>query len=354
MARKLLPRGSRRRLLWLLGGLVLSQVVLAAAIDGWLGEVRDPEYADKVRRLKARLAEAPGRPLALVLGSSRTAFGLDARSLSASGTAHDPLVFNFGQMGGGPLLEGVTLRRLLDDGIRPDLLFLEVLPAHLLVSHGALLEEKMLDGTRLRAGEMLGLRRRYREPWRLASGWLLGRLLPCYRHQADLRVCLGLVRPETDGLDPWDPELVDGYGWRARSDPMSEDYRRGATEMAVRQYEEVCSATEVGEEAVRAVEDLLALCRRERIPVILVVMPEGSRFRALYTPAARAACDGVLARLQAAWGVRVVDARAWVDDVGFWDMHHMLPQGARQFGERFAREVLAPALAARPGAALRS
>ncbi len=350
MSRRGLPRGSRSRLLWLLGGFVLSQAVLAVAIDGPLGEVRDPEYADKVRRLRARLAESPGRPLALVLGSSRTAVGLDARRLSESGGGHDPLVFNFGQMGGGPLLESVTLRRLLAEGIRPNLLFVEVIPAHLLTRDGPLLEEKMLDGTRLRAGEVLTLRHGYREPWRLVGGWLLGRLLPCYRHQTDLRVWLGLARPETDGLDPWDPELVDGYGWRERRDPMTAEFCQRNTVMALGQYADLSGPVAVGTEAVRALEAVLGLCRREGIPVALVLMPEGSRFRALYGPAARAACAEVLAGLQARWGVRVVDARAWVDDAGFWDTHHMLPRGARQFADRFVREIRTPA----PVMALRS
>src|SRR5262245_8761291 len=68
-----LVRQSWSRLLWLLAGFTLCQVVLAVAIDCWLGAVRDPEFAGKLERLQARLAEAPGRPLVLMLGSSRTA-----------------------------------------------------------------------------------------------------------------------------------------------------------------------------------------------------------------------------------------------------------------------------------------
>ena len=55
--RHLLSRQSWSRLLWLLAGFALCQAVLAVAIDGWLGAARDPEFAGKLVRLKARLAD---------------------------------------------------------------------------------------------------------------------------------------------------------------------------------------------------------------------------------------------------------------------------------------------------------
>ena len=38
------------------------------------------------------------------------------------------MLFNFGMVGAGPLVELVVLRRLLAEGVRPDLLLVEVLP----------------------------------------------------------------------------------------------------------------------------------------------------------------------------------------------------------------------------------
>ncbi len=344
MSRQLLAKQSWSRLLWLLIGFALCQVVLAVVIDGWLGEVRDPEYASKLLRLKALVVADPQRPLVLMLGSSRTAYGVAASSLSASGQEPGPAVFNFGLMGGGPLLETVTFRRLLAAGIRPHMVYLEIMPALMVESGGRLLEEKMLDGARLSAREVLRLRRHYHEPRRLVSSWFMGRLLPCYRHQAEVREGLGLDPPNL-GKSPNDPSLIDSHGWRARTDIITEDYRKQSTEIALSQYDEPCASTNIAREPVRALERLLAFCRREGIPVGLVLMPEGTEFRALYTPEARAACAAMLDRLQQRWGVQVVDARTWVDDRGFWDTHHMLAVGARQFSERFGREALQPALA---------
>jgi hypothetical protein len=349
-----MARRAGSQLLWLLVGFALCQVVLAVAIDGWLEAVRDPEYATKLARLKARRAEFPDRPLVLLLGSSRTAYGIDANSLSANVSAPRPLAFNFGLMGGGIRLQELTLRRLLAEGIRPALIFVEVMPALLAVHRGRLLEEKMLDGARLTVGEMLRLRRGYREPRRLLASWCLGRLLPCYRHQAEVRGELGL-EPADAANNPNNPCLLDDYGWRARTDEITAAYRSKTTEMALSQYRDFCASDHLGKQPVQALEALLGLCRREGIPAALVLMPEGKPFRELYSAEARAACDGLLDRLRQRWGVKVIDARTWVEDRGFWDTHHLLPPGAWQFTERFGREALQPALQElRPGAHARA
>jgi len=80
-------------------------------------------------------------------------------------------------------------------------------------------------------------------------------------------------------------------------------------------------------------------------------MPEAKPFRDLYSAAAREALATLLRQLQAKWSLRVVDARDWVDDAGFWDTHHLLDVGARTFTDRFGREILRPALLEWPATA---
>jgi hypothetical protein len=94
----------------------------------------------------------------------------------------------------------------------------------------------------------------------------------------------------------------------------------------------------------RAYHDLLALCRREGIPATLVIMPESGAFRALYAPELRAGIDALAHRLAAEWQAPLFDARARVDDVGFWDGHHLTADGAAAFTGIFEREVLGPLL----------
>ena len=323
-------RKLRRCLLWILAGIALSQLVLGTAVERCLPGVRDPEFQAKLERLRARRREAPDRPLVLVIGSSRSLHGLDAGSL---GKDRPAVVFNFGIGGSGPAQNLLTLCRLLDAGIRPDLVYLELLPA-LLADSKVLLEEKLLDGARLRLGEVRRLRRYYRSPQRLLNGWWLGRLLPCYRHQAELRDVLIAATP-SNGI-----RELDGHGWARRPGPISAQFRRDLTGLAHDQYRAACAAQTLAAGPVRAVEDTLDLCRRRGIPVRLLLMPEGKGFRALYSPASQQALAGLLNRLT----VPVVDARDWVEETGFWDTHHLLAEGARCFTDRFGREALAPAL----------
>ncbi len=328
------------RLAWFLGGFALCQVVLAVAIDAWLGAVRDPEYAGKLQHLRARLAEAPSRALVVVLGSSRTAYGLDAGSLSGSATDPRPLVFNFGLMGSGPVLELVALRRLLADGIRPDWLFVEIVPNMFMDRESRLMEERLVDGARYQAREVWLLHSYYHQPYRLLSAWGLGRALPCYRHQAELRVAL--LPESSTGAERLDGYGIDGHGWHPRHDRPSDDYCRATSTLAREQNADFGACTTLAAGPVQALEDVLALCARHGIPVTLLRMPEGSSFRALYRSEARAALAGLLDRLRSQWSVSLVDAQDWVEDTGFWDTHHLLADGAHRFTERFAQEALRP------------
>jgi hypothetical protein len=79
------------------------------------------------------------------------------------------------------------------------------------------------------------------------------------------------------------------------------------------------------------------LCRQERIAAALLLVPEGTDFRGLYSPAARGTIDAYLSRLRQEHGVPVIDARDWVGDDGFWDSHHLLRTGAVTLTRRFGR-----------------
>jgi hypothetical protein len=330
--------GARRRTwrftLSVFGGFALGQLALGAAIE-YLAPLRDPEVESKLRRLCARRAEAPGRPLVVILGSSRTAYGLDAARLSRDSGA---TVFNFGIMGSGPLMDLVTLRRLLDAGVRPDLLYVEIMPP-LLADQDLSLEEKLLEVSRLRLDEVLVLCRHSDHRLRLLRHWCQARMLLSGPNRAGLH-------SRMTGDDPLTaPGLLDVHGWRARRGGIDEKARREGAELARHQYDGACAIPAVAPGSRRALEALLALCRREGIAVRLLLMPEGKGFRDLYTAPARQAIRAFLAQFRARWGVAVVDARAWVEDAGFWDTHHLLAEGACCFTARFQRESLNGALA---------
>jgi hypothetical protein len=323
------------------------QAALGLAVERWLPGARDPEYAVKVERLQARLAEAPDRPLVLVLGSSRVEMGLDAARAGASLDGR-PLVFNFGLPGAGSLVQSVALRRLLAGGVRPDLVVLEVLLPSLNQPGKRAVEEEWLDGARLRSDEVAFLGRYHTNPGRVRREWARGRGLPCLWQQTGLRSSLGL-----DTRDPATrPEriqgVMDGHGWRPYAEPdVEEETRRRLTDFARAQYDTAFGEFRLADRPARALEEAVVRCRQEGIPLALLLMPEGATFRALYTPSMLAGLEGHVAWLAARWDLPVIDARGWADDDAFWDGHHLLPRGAVAFSERLGREALAPLLAER-------
>src|SRR5947209_3513628 len=115
-----------------LAGLALFALVQVALAPLFLHRglcLRDPAYGHKVRRLKERLAGEP-RPLLVVgIGSSRTLFGLRgevAQPWLSEQMGRPVVLFNMGLTGAGPITNLLNLRRLLNEGVRPDLVVLEV------------------------------------------------------------------------------------------------------------------------------------------------------------------------------------------------------------------------------------
>jgi hypothetical protein len=317
--------------------------------------LRDPTYWFKAERLKRRLTGAE-RPLTVVmLGSSRTLHGLEAASLEAplSRQLGRPVVaFNFGLVGAGPLTELLTLRRLLADGIRPDLLLVEVLPP-VLAGQIPFFEVQRVQPpvSCLRAWE-LRLVERYgeRTPRGPRGARGAARLLPCYYHR------LALVSRLWPSLLPWGDRL-NGFQEVNDSGDLAPLYRAEqrprALAVAEREYQLYLNGFRLGGPAPRALEELLRTCRREGIPTALVLMPEGPAFRSWYRgqswPQIREYLDGVSRRT----ATPLFSAREWLDEDAFLDSHHMLPQGSARFTERLGREVIGPLLSRRraPGGA---
>jgi hypothetical protein len=76
-----LPSRSRTAILWAVGFFLIAQLTLMVTIERWRPDWSDPEYGTRFRHLKRRIQKEPGRPLLLVLGSSRVGNGLVADCL---------------------------------------------------------------------------------------------------------------------------------------------------------------------------------------------------------------------------------------------------------------------------------
>jgi hypothetical protein len=329
----------RRAAVWLVAPFVLSQAALAVWIDQFSPPVRDPEYVLLRDRLKQRSAERPGRPVAVFLGSSRVAFGFDA----ARAAGDEPVVaFNFGVPGAGPFLLDVLHDRLSKDGVRPDLLLVEVMPPFFNAAGGKPLDHVLLDGARLTAGETADLFGYGVGSTRPFRRWAFARAVPIDRHRVGLRDQLGLdvFRPGAAAVRPLDD--IDAFGYRPH--PYPPDQWPALTALAHAQYDRFYAAFAL---SPRPFERLVRTVRRGQAngsSVVAVLMPEGSEFRRLPTPAAAEGVTDLIRRLREETGIAVIDARDWLDDAAFYDGHHMLPGGAAAFADRLRREVLKPAI----------
>jgi hypothetical protein len=137
------------------------------------------------------------------------------------------------------------------------------------------------------------------------------------------------------------------FGYREVWQTVSPDDRIRFTALARSQYEDALGEFRLAARSARALEEIVETCGNKQVPAAMILMPEGTEFRSLYSRQARTQIDAFLARLSRAWGVPVFNASEWVGDDGFWDGHHMLPKGADEFTDRFGREVLTPLLKSR-------
>ena len=329
-------------LLFFVAGQAAFRLALA-----WHPAIGDREFGTKLDNLRARLAESPGRPLVVMLGSSRVATGFRPDALPPIRTpdGREAIAFNFAQVGTGPQIAHLVLQRILAQGVRPDWVFVEFWPPFWATDGylGGLIDPLNLasldwPSARLLAGYL-------RRPKPLYARWISAQLAPIFTSRFAILSRLG---PSwAPNFDP-DRRLrnLDESGWWAPRSEVDDADRRRLVAHYRGIYGERLSQLKIRPTPDRALHDLLALCRRNSIKVAVVVLPEGDDFRALYPPDARRAVDAYLARISR--DATIIDARDWVPDTGFSDGHHLLPAGATEFTERFGRDALTPLLLGEP------
>jgi hypothetical protein len=342
--RQRLADQGRATLLWGLAFVALANAGLFLAAEWRWPGLYDPEFGQKLFMLRQHLAGEPDRPLLVVLGSSRSAEGFCPGALPPQTTPDGrvPMVFNCAQPRSGPLAELVWLDRLLRHGVRPDWLAVEVLPP-LLGRPSDQFGNVDLGWGLMTASDLCLVCRYAPEATVLASRWCRGLLSPWYSHRFQLMsvtapdLLPARVRQDWFVADPW--------GWSG-ADEADPDPR--GIELARATYAGMLADFHLQPSQDRALRDLLTLCRDEGIPVLLYLMPEGSRFQAWYPPAVRSAIEAYLLRLGEEFAVPIVDARNWVPDEYLWDTHHLDARGARMFSCRFGTDVLPAFFRGRP------
>ncbi len=344
-----LPRSRRQRLaahtraclLWGLAFFAAAHAGMLIATQSFWPHLRDPEFGYKLSALRRQRAEAPDRPLLILLGSSRTGQGIRPGVMPELRTPDGrmPLVFNFSQVGSGPLAELVVLCRLLNAGIRPDWLAIEILPA-LLGRTADAFGDVGTGISRLDWKDVILLNRYVRDPQTMRHRWLKDQLWPWYAQR------FSVMNHYASNCVPWRLRLdhwkqLDRWGWSDIGQdtqplvlvPHALEVTR-ATYYNDLQYMQVSTIEDV------ALRDLIALCQQEHIPTLFYLMPEGTIFRDWYAPAVRTRINVYLTQVSQECGVPIVDLRTWMEDKYFGDSHHLYRKGAALFSQRFAPEVL--------------
>jgi hypothetical protein len=338
-------RRARSAFLWALGLFLSAQLTGGFLIDYVWPAVRFPSCA----RVLARLAEDHRHPDILCLGSSRFAHGLPEDELAVAlgqyTGGQPPEVFNASIPAGDQVTFEFMMQRLLERGVHPRLVVIEVTPeslnhcnswlsAH--VQRQLRWEDLPVYFTEICQAHQLQ---------RLVKA----RLLPLFLHRKQLW-CDGWQR--LGGTLPATPPGQDAGIWvkrdstrqgildRAERPPTAEQV--DATVQGASQVPRWLRDFRVGGTSAAALDRLLQRCVAEGIEMILLAPPVTAAHRAAYTPAIDAEFHAYIRQVAARYHCRFVNCRERVPEGLFLDNHHLLPEGGQYFSELVAREVLVP------------
>ncbi len=323
---------------WFLLFAALAQIGLLFVADWRSPLLYDLEYGTRLALLKRRAAEAPNRPLALVVGSSRLGLGFLPERLPPMKTPDGEIAlpFNFTHLAAGPVVNLVNLRRLVREGVRPRWVVLELNPT-------CMEHEGDSMGVTMSSAADLPVLQRYFNPFKVYGVYLRCRLNPWYSWRLGvLRQCFPHWATDAAGEDGITLGPLGGDAGWCLQDAIDAETRRRRYEGTRTLYFDALQHYRIDGATDRALRESLDLCRREKIECVLLITPESSEFRSWYNADGLAAFDRYRDGLRADYGVSIIDARTWAPDDQFADAHHLLRPGAEAFTDRLGREVLQP------------
>jgi hypothetical protein len=339
----------KRAALWGLLVFVCVQAAVGVYLNWRRPDVREPAFGLRLLTLQQRLAEEPGVPLVLVLGSSRTLNGFSPAHMPIpyNRDGRTPLVYNFAFAGSGSVRELMTFRRLRAAGIKPDWLLIETWPV-LWPEDGIFAERRILAEEEFYWSDLTVLSRYLPGKLELWGRTLKGNLAPLLAYRSRLLHAgphFLLPREQDRTLShecaDWTPS--DGTGWLPyRKLPANPQALRREVDKGLLVAAPLLNPLRIAPDSDRALHVLLDECRTAGIKAALFLMPEHSECRRWYSPQTKAVVSRYLRQMSRAYGVPVIDSRDWSADEHFADFCHLTPRGAGPFSERFGRDVLRP------------
>ncbi len=326
--------------LWGLVFLILAHLALTSVISSASSSVRDPEHAFKLRNLNDCLSQSDSsRPLVLMMGSSRVAMGYRPELVEESGGS---IHFNYGICSCGPLLNLITLHRLLDAGIRPHTILLEVWPVHLVQELADNREAAGIEAHRLSWRDLQVLAPFKSHPGQFRREWLLNLVESWSGYRFML---MRLFAPAW--LDASPPITARWDGIRERGWLCQESYRLHprddiyAFHLKHTQFTlaSIFTQPKMTPDSRRALHRFVDDCRREGILVRFIWLPESPAFRGFYRSNGLTEVGADLKNMAKEMGTPLLEARDWIGEDGFVDGFHMTHAGAEQFTRHLLSDV---------------
>ncbi len=338
-------RRARGVLAWCLGLFLVGQLALAVAIERYLPILRDADYVFRLERLRGRLRQASTRTTSVVmLGSSRTMFGVHGQLIEqklTGQTGDAPVMFNFGFPGAGPLRHYLHLHRLMRDGVRPDVVLIEIMPYLLHTDRGTPIDFEQLSADKLRLSELRLMRREGIRCDNLQADWWQGWPFPAYTHRFSL-VSMTVPTLLPTGLRQDYGKSIDDSGWTPLSTlfQYNPEQRQRAIRRACADHRPALQHFHICDTSLRILQETFALCKRHGIRPALVVMPEGPIYQSMYAPDTWKIIEGHLRDVAGRHHVPLINARDWLAEDDFWDSHHMTREGALRFSGMLSDAIL--------------
>jgi hypothetical protein len=332
-----------RSLLWGVVLLCLLHLGLSGLLETLCPHWRDPEFGHRLHRLQKLCNDnSTSRPLVIILGTSRAQNGLQPAALVLSDDKPVPLVFNCALTGSPPLKVLLTLHRLLDAGIVPDAILVEVLPLWL-ASDAPAEEVFKRTSERLSWGDLCHLRPYCVDYNQLYWEWLKQRLTPWSSQRLVLKShwCPTWL-PWSERMDPfWTGMMDDGFTPFLYVEP-TEEFRHRSCEHARQEYAYAFEGISFGQRSIQALAELVSLCRHRGIATAWVEPPTSPRFRSWFAPGVWEQGRQDMLELAKQWNVPVFPADLDLQEEEFADGHHLLRRGAYRYSRWLAEHHVYP------------
>ncbi len=298
--------------------LALATMGMAAALETVKPEWRDPEFAVRLEQLRKWKKVSPNRPLVVAFGSSRTQMGLVPTVMGFPDKPGSPIVYNCGYRAAHPLGVWLQFSRVLDAGVKPDAVLIQ-LAAPELRAAGPAEEQYATWMPRFSLADIRRFRLFTEDPHLFQQGWMASRLAlwDTYR-EAILSDLLPDWQQQRQRIEfVW--ERTDDYGFSAHPFLAVPDELRASMYDDLRdRHADALAGFAPSDETAAVFREVVGRCREEGIAVAFFWAPESPTYRNMCAPAVRSGMAEYQHHLAAEFGVTVFPDPDYLEEPDFW------------------------------------